>query len=246
MALRSTQRTRGMTVVTGRAVTPASPDVRVLHEPRLKRPFDVALSALGLVLLSPVWALVTAAIWLEAGRPIFFRQDRYGRGGRKFRVLKFRSMVNDPRRVEVQARRDDPRITRVGLWLRRTALDELPQLWNIFTGDMSFVGPRAQPEKELVRSREGDTEIYVRDVPGFARRQQARPGLTGVAQIYAPREVPHAQKFRYDLVYIRGVEADSRRRAVGASPVDELRILALDLRLIVLSVWITLRGRWEA
>jgi lipopolysaccharide/colanic/teichoic acid biosynthesis glycosyltransferase len=119
--------------------------------------------------------------------------------------LKFRSMIQVPGRVEVQAGKDDPRITRVGRVMRMTAMDELPQIWNIFTGDMSFVGPRSQPEKELVRVAGEQREIHVRQVPGFAPRQLVRPGLTGVAQIFAPREVPHRNKFKYDLIYVRQV-----------------------------------------
>ena len=171
-----------------------------LREPIFKRPFDFFLSAFGLLLSLPLWILIAAGIWLEDGRPIFFRQDRIGRYGRLFKALKFRSMFNNPARVEMQASRNDPRITRVGRLLRRTALDELPQIWNIFVGDMSFVGPRSQPEKEIVRVGGERKELHIRQVPGFALRQLVRPGLTGVAQIFARREIPHRYKFRYDLI----------------------------------------------
>ncbi len=209
-----------------------------VREPILKRPFDILLAGIGLLISLPLWAFFAAWIWLEDGRPIFFRQWRIGRSGRLFRTLKFRSMIKDPARVEVQASKDDPRITRAGRVMRMTAMDELPQIWNIFTGDMSFVGPRSQPEKELVRVAGRQVELCIREVPGFELRQSVRPGLTGTAQIYAPREVPHRQKFKYDLIYVRRV-----RRCTGFW--DDARMFLYDLCLILRSLWVTLRGRWE-
>ncbi len=211
-----------------------------LREPRFKRPLDLALSSLGLLISLPLWLLITVSIWWEDGLPIFFRQDRIGRHGRMFRALKFRSMRKEPGRVEVQASRNDPRITRAGRLLRMTALDELPQVWNIFKGDMSFVGPRSQPEKEIVRVKDTSQELYIRDVPGFAQRQIVRPGLTGITQLFAPREVPHRQKFRYDLIYIRRVRRMNERGWAG-----DVEMLLYDLGLIFRSVWATIRCRWE-
>jgi len=196
---------------------------------RLKRAFDLALSGAGLVLSLPVWALAAIAVRLEDGGPVFFAQERVGQGGRVFRVLKFRSMIPDAeaRVGAMQASDGDPRITRVGRWLRATAMDELPQLWSIFRGDMSFVGPRALRPGEIEVTGSGRMEA-LEDVPGFAERCAVPPGLTGVAQIFAPRDVPRRQKFRYDRLYIRR------------------RSFSLDLRLVVLSFWITFRGTWEA
>jgi len=192
-----------------------------------KRPLDAALSGLGLLLSLPVWAVIALAIWIDDGRPIFFAQERVGLGGRVFRAWKFRSMVVDAERVgPMQARFGDDRITTVGRCLRATAMDELPQLWNICRGDMSFVGPRALRPGEIEVHGDGRPE-RLEDVPGFEARCRVRPGLTGVAQIYAPRDLPRRQKFRYDRVYIT-------RQSFG-----------LDLRLIVLSFWITFRGTWE-
>ena len=110
----------------------------------IKRGFDVVLAATGLVVSAPLWLLLAIAIKLEDGGPVFFRQERVGRGGRVFDALKFRSMVPDAeaRTGPVQATAGDPRVTRVGRLMRSTAMDELPQLWNIVAGDMSFVGPR--------------------------------------------------------------------------------------------------------
>lgn len=215
-------------------------------EPFLKRPLDLVLSALGLLLTLPLWLFFGAWIWLEDRGPVFFRQERIGRYGKPIRVLKFRSMVYDPITVERQASRNDPRITRVGRVLRRTALDELPQLWNIFIGEMSFVGPRAQPEKEIVRADGVEWELYMREVPGFAPRQLVRPGLTGIAQLFAPREVSHRRKFRYDLIYVKKILRNSAQdRSVLSKLKGDLDLLWLDIGLVLRSVWIALRGRWE-
>lgn len=194
----------------------------------MKRLLDILLSGTGLLLSVPVWLAAAAAIKLEDGGPVFFSQDRVGRGGRVFRVLKFRSMVPDAegRVGALQAAYGDSRITKVGRILRATAMDELPQLLSIFRGDMSFVGPRALRPGEIEVRGSGQMEA-LEDVPGFIERCRVPPGLTGVAQIYAPRDIPRRQKFKYDRLYIR-------RRSFG-----------LDLRLILLSFWITCRGTWE-
>jgi lipopolysaccharide/colanic/teichoic acid biosynthesis glycosyltransferase len=194
-----------------------------------KRALDVALSVTGLILSSPLWLIAAAAITLEDGGPVFYGQERVGHGGRIFRVLKFRSMVQDAeaRVGALQAAAHDPRVTRIGRFMRATAFDELPQLLSIFRGDMSFVGPRALRPGEI-EVRGGGRMEALEDVPGFAARCRVTPGLTGVAQIYAPRDIPRRQKFRYDRVYIRR------------------QSFLLDLRLILLSFWITFRGTWEA
>jgi lipopolysaccharide/colanic/teichoic acid biosynthesis glycosyltransferase len=226
----------------------AVPAPRRLREPMFKRPFDLCLSGVGLFLSVPLWLVIAASIWFEDGRPIFFRQPRIGRHGRLFRVLKFRSMVQNPVHTEVQARKDDPRITRIGRMLRRTSLDELPQVWNIFLGQMSFVGPRAQPERELVKVDGVKCEVHIRQVPGYELRQLVRPGLTGIAQLYAPRGVSHEHKFRYDLVYVRRLlkdEACLEGSATARAMFQDLRLLLFDLGLILRSVWITLTARWE-
>jgi len=195
----------------------------------LKRALDVALSGAGLIASMPVWAVAAAAIKLEDGGPVFFGQERVGLGGRVFHVWKFRSMIPDAEAKvgALQASAHDPRVTRVGRLMRATAMDELPQLWSIFKGDMSFVGPRALRPGEIEVRGDGRMEA-LEDVPGFAERCRVAPGLTGVAQIFAPRDIPRRQKFRYDRVYIRR------------------RSFLLDVRLILLSFWITFRGTWEA
>ncbi len=194
----------------------------------MKRAFDILLAGLGLVASAPLWAVIAAAIKVEDRGPVFFAQDRVGLGGRRFRALKFRSMIPDAEATTgaVQAVPDDPRATSVGRALRATAMDELPQLWNIFRGDMSFVGPRALRPGELERAGNGRIEP-LHAVPGYGERASVRPGLTGLAQIYAPRDVARRHKFRYDRIYVRR------------------RSLWLDLRLIALSFWISARGTWE-
>jgi len=197
---------------------------------RSKRLLDILLSATGLVLSAPVWAVAAAAVKLYDRGPVFYAQERVGQGGRIFRAWKFRSMREDAEAagVAVAARARDPRVTPVGRVLRATAMDELPQLWNILRGDMSFVGPRALRPGEVEPGGEGREETPLESIPGFEMRCRVRPGLTGIAQIYASRDLPRRQKFRYDRLYIR-------RQSFW-----------LDVRLILLSFWITARGTWEA
>lgn len=194
----------------------------------MKRAFDVLISGAGLLVFAPVAAFAALAIRLEDGGPVFFTQERVGLQGRVFRALKFRSMIPDAERHTgaVQARSGDPRITRVGRVLRATAMDELPQLWNIFRGDMSVVGPRPLRPGEADTTADG-RHLPLSAIPGYAQRHRVRPGLTGLAQVYARRDLPRTGKFRYDLLY-------QRRQSLG-----------LDLRLVLLSFWITARGRWE-
>ena len=193
-----------------------------------KRTLDVLLSGAGLLASAPLWAAIAAAIKLEDGGPVFYQQDRSGRNGVPFPVWKFRSMIPDAEAATgaVQSGEHDPRVTRVGRLLRMTAMDELPQLWSIFRGDMSFTGPRALRPGEIESLGNGEMEL-LEDVPGFAARASVQPGLTGIAQIYAPRDIPRRHKFKYDLLYVRR------------------QSLWLDVRLILLSFWITARGSWE-
>jgi len=194
-----------------------------------KRLLDMALAGSGLIASAPLWVVIAALIKIEDGGAVLFSQERVGHNGRRFDALKFRSMIVDAEALTgpIQSGQNDPRVTRIGRILRATAMDELPQLWNIFRGDMSFVGPRALRPGEIEVSGNGVVE-KLEDVPGFAARCSVRPGLTGIAQIYAARDVVRRHKFRYDRFYIRR------------------RSFCFDVRLIVLSFWITLRGRWEA
>jgi lipopolysaccharide/colanic/teichoic acid biosynthesis glycosyltransferase len=193
----------------------------------LKRPFDITLSFVGMVLSSPFWILFALMIWLEDRGPIFYRQERIGKDGKIFTALKFRSMIKDAELEQgpIQATENDKRITKVGKFLRGTAMDELPQLKNIFMGDMSFVGPRALRPAEI--ENHGANTTSLDDLPDFSKRHSIRPGLTGLTQVYLPRDFPVQKKFRYDLLYIKN------------------RSFWLDLKLIFLSFWITFRAKWE-
>ena len=194
----------------------------------IKRAFDCVLAGIGLLVSAPVWGLIAIGIKIEDGGPVLYRQERVGLGGRVFDALKFRSMVPDAeaRSGPVQASENDPRVTRVGRIMRATAMDELPQLWNIFAGDMSFVGPRPlRPGEVDVR---GDGQFVRLDqIPGYDARHRVRPGLTGLTQVYAPRDISRTSKFRLDRLYLNRAG------------------FWLDLRLIMLSFWITGRGDWE-
>jgi lipopolysaccharide/colanic/teichoic acid biosynthesis glycosyltransferase len=202
--------------------------ISVSPTPVGKRLLDIGLSGVGLLVSSPLWAVLSLLIWLEDHGPVFFGQERVGEGGRVFRVLKFRSMIVDAEAKvgALQASEHDPRVTRIGRIMRATAMDELPQLWNIFRGDMSFVGPRALRPGEIEADSDG-AHVAMEDIPGYEARTSVRPGLTGIAQIYAPRDIARRHKFRYDAVYVRK------------------QSFAMDVRLILLSFWITFRGKWE-
>ena len=194
----------------------------------IKRLFDIVVAAAGLIVFAPAAALIAAAIKIEDGGPVFFTQQRVGKDCRVFAAFKFRSMIVDAERRTgaVQATADDPRVTRVGRLLRATAFDELPQLWNILRGEMSVVGPRPLRPDEADTTADG-VMLPLRSIRGYESRHRVRPGLTGLAQVYAPRDLPRTGKFRYDLFYI------SRAG------------ICLDVRLIATSFWITLRGKWE-
>ena len=195
----------------------------------IKRLFDASLAGVGLVVSAPFWIVIPLAITLEDGGPVFFPQARVGLKGRVFGALKFRSMRPDAEALTgpVQATENDPRVTRIGRLLRATAMDELPQLVNIFVGDMSFVGPRPlRPGEVEVR---GDGRLTpLSEIPGYQERHSVRPGLTGLTQVFAPRDISIASKFRLDRLYMKRAS------------------FCLDLKLIVLSFWITGRGQWEA
>lgn len=166
-----------------------------------KRLLDIAAAAAGLVLALPFMVLVALAVRLDSPGPVFFRQDRVGRGGREFTLWKFRSMRTDAEAHGAQwAVTDDPRITRVGRFIRTTRLDELPQLWNVLAGDMSLVGPR--PERRLF------VDQLIEQSDFYEQRLVVRPGLTGWAQIKAPYASTFEEsieKLKFDLYYIKNM-----------------------------------------
>jgi sugar transferase (PEP-CTERM system associated) len=168
----------------------------------IKRLFDVTLASAGLILASPLMALAAIAIKLESPGPVLYRQPRSGQNGCVFILNKFRSMRRDAEQGTgaVWAQEADPRVTRVGAILRRTRLDELPQLINVLLGHMSFIGPR--PERpEFVQSLQ-------KEIPYYLKRLSVKPGLTGWAQVkyrYGASIEDSLEKLQYDLYYIKNL-----------------------------------------
>lgn len=193
-----------------------------LYERVGKRSFDVVFSAAFLVLMASwLFPLIALLIRLDSKGPVFFRQRRVGLNGEIFECLKFRTMRHDPEGKFMQAQKDDPRITRVGAFLRKTNLDEVPQFINVMRGDMSVVGPRPHvPELD---------HVFAGVVPGYAMRNRVRPGVTGLAQVSgcrgetrSVRDMTH--RIRFDMFYCRTVS------------------FAMDIKIIVLTVVCALRG----
>jgi len=163
----------------------------------LKRLTDIFVSLVALVVFSPVMLVVSIAILLEDGRPIFYLQERMGVNGKTFKTIKFRTMIKDAEKYTgaVLSTENDPRITKVGRFLRKTGLDEVPQFINVLMGDMSIVGPR--PERpELMEKIKGET-------PNFDLRLKVKPGITGFAQLYGKYDTPFEAKLKMDLLYAK-------------------------------------------
>jgi len=159
----------------------------------MKRLMDVLLSLAALIVLSPLMLAAAAAIIVESGRPVLFRQARVGRGGAEFGMFKFRSMVRNAASIGPYfTGANDPRITRVGRFLRRTSIDELPQLLNVLRGDMSLVGPRPDVMAQKALYTEAD----------WARRCSVRPGITGLAQARLRSEATPEQRLALDMDYV--------------------------------------------
>ena len=168
---------------------------------RSKRSFDFLLALIGLVLAAPFMLLTALAVWFESGSPVLYRQERVSDHGRVFTLYKFRSMRRDAEQgTPVWARAVDNRVTRVGRFIRRTRLDELPQLWNVLRGDMSFVGPR--PERPFFVAKLGARFSC------YDYRHAVKPGVTGWAQVryrYGASMEDALEKLRYDLYYVKHV-----------------------------------------
>ena len=187
--------------------------------------FDYFILVIAHLILFPLflllWATIPLAIWLNDRGPIFYAQTRLGKEGKPFKLYKFRSMIPDAERVTgaVLAGKDDLRITSIGKILRKRALDELPQVINMWKGDISLVGPR--PERpELL-------EGIILSVPNYKDRLKVKPGLTGVAQIYGRYATCPRHKLMLDKIYMKSM-----------SP-------CLDVKLLVLSVTLTLKAKWQ-
>lgn len=160
----------------------------------MKRAMDIAFSLLALLLLWPLMLATALAVALEDGRPVLFVQQRVGRGGRPFGMIKFRSMVKDAASIgPYNTSAGDRRITRIGRFIRRTSLDELPQLLNVLRGEMSLVGPRPDVPAQRAGYSEAD----------WVARCSVRPGITGLAQARLRSDATPAQRLALDLQYVR-------------------------------------------
>ena len=195
---------------------------------KLKRFLDISMIIGGLFfpLLWPLWIIVIfiipILIWVEDRGPIFYSQKRIGKNKRVFKVYKFRTMIPDAEKITgaVWSTKDDPRITKIGHLLRKTALDEIPQLLNIIKGEMSFVGPRAErPELH---------DEFVKTIPEFDERLKVTPGLSGLAQINGSYDLDPSEKIKYDIEYIKKMS------------------LLFDIRIIILSVFNSILARWDS
>jgi lipopolysaccharide/colanic/teichoic acid biosynthesis glycosyltransferase len=181
----------------------------------MPRIFDIAVAAVALTLLSPVLLLAAIAIKLDGRGPVLYRQRRIGRGGEEFELLKLRTMVpgSDPVGYGTVVTRDDPRVTRPGRLLRRTSLDELPNLVNVLRGEMAIVGPRPTIPAQV--------NDYT---PRQRRRHEVRPGLTGWAQVRGRAGIPWEERIELDIEYV------------------ERRSFALDLRILLRTGWLLATG----
>ena len=194
---------------------------------KLKRPLDLSMILGGLLfpLLWPLWLIVIfiipLLIWLEDKGPVFYSQERIGKDKKIFKVYKFRTMIPDAESMTgaVWSTKNDPRITKIGHLLRKTALDEIPQLLNIIKGDMSFVGPRAE-RPELHNE-------FIKSLPEFDKRLEVTPGLSGLAQISGSYDLDPSKKIKYDIDYIKKMN------------------LLLDIKIIILSVFNSILARWD-
>jgi len=163
----------------------------------IKRLIDILVSSVTLLLFLPLTLSIMVLIRIESKGAVLFKQERVGKDGRVFSLYKFRSMAKDAEKYTgpVMAETGDRRITKLGRILRRTRLDEIPQLINVLKGDMSLVGPR--PERPFF------VERFKREIPGYVQRLQVRPGVTGLAQVHSRYDISARSKLRYDLLYVR-------------------------------------------
>jgi len=195
---------------------------------KLKRLLDLSMVFGGLLfpLLWPLWIviifIIPLLIWLEDRGPIFYSQNRIGKNKKIFKVYKFRTMIPDAEKISgaVWSTKNDPRITKIGHILRKTALDEIPQLLNIIKGEMSFVGPRAE-RPELHNE-------FTKTIPEFDERLKVTPGLSGLAQIRGSYDLEPSEKIIFDIEYI------------------EKMSLFFDIKIIIFSVFNSIFARWDS
>jgi lipopolysaccharide/colanic/teichoic acid biosynthesis glycosyltransferase len=182
----------------------------------MTRAFDILIAAIALVILSPLIAVAAIAIKLGSRGPVFFRQRRVGRDDREFEMLKLRTMAlgSDPVGVGTPVARDDPRVTAAGRFLRRTSLDEIPNLVNVLRGEMAIVGPRPTIPAQV--------DDYT---PRQRRRHEVLPGITGWAQVQGRAGIPWEERIELDVWYV------------------DHRSLALDTRILARTVWLVISGQ---
>ncbi len=207
--------------IPGHPLVEVRPELLSPTERALKRLFDLSASLFLLLLTAPIWMLFAILIRLDSRGPIFYSQRRVGRNGREFTLYKFRSMRTGAEETTgaVLAVKKDPRVTRVGRFLRSTRLDELPQLFNVLLGQMSLVGPRPE-RREFV-------ERFVREIPLYERRLNVKPGITGWSQVhlkYDSRADQIPMKLKYDFYYIEHMS------------------LPLDMKILFMTLFVILRG----
>ena len=176
-------------------IEPVSVERKIAYEV-VKRSLDIIFSMMALLILIMPMCVIAIAIKCTSKGAALYTQERLGKDGKTFKIIKFRSMIDDAEKNSIQwCEKDDPRVTRLGAYLRRYHIDELPQLWNIFVGDMSFVGPR--PERECYYDA---FETYIH---GFHERLKVKPGLTGLAQVSGGSLMRPEEKIVYDIEYIK-------------------------------------------
>lgn len=209
-----------MTSIFGAPLIEVNPQIMPAWQFTVKRLFDIVFSTLALLVLSPLLVVIALAVWITSRGPVFFRQERIGRFGRPFHIIKFRSMVENAERNGPQlSSADDPRITRVGRFLRRTRLDELPQFWNVLIGDMSLVGPRPERRHFI------DQIMHV--APHYRHLHKVRPGITSWGQVkfgYAENVDQMIRRLKYDILYIENMS------------------LAVDMKIMAYTALIVLKG----
>ncbi len=186
-----------------------------------KRAFDIVVSAITLSLIWPVLLVVAVAIRMDSEGPVFFRQERIGKGGKPFRIIKFRSMYIDAEKAgPALSSDDDPRVTKIGRWLRKTRVDEFPQFWNVLIGDMSIVGPR--PERQFFIDK------ITEKAPHYRHLHKIRPGITSWGQVkygYASTVEQMLERLKFDILYMENIS------------------LALDLKILLYTVIVIVEGR---
>lgn len=209
-----------MTSIFGAPLIEVNPQIMPAWQFSLKRAFDILFSLLALVILSPAYLIIALLVRSSSPGPVFFRQERIGRFGKPFQIIKFRTMYTDAECDGPQlSSTTDPRITPIGRWLRRTRMDELPQFWNVLVGDMSLVGPR--PERQFF------IDQIMKVAPHYRHLHKVRPGITSWGQVkfgYAENVDQMVRRLKYDVLYIENMS------------------LGVDLKILAYTVLIILRG----